>query len=78
MKQTVEKEIIHKKLVAFLPDDPKRWKEMQKMYDHYKQQENTEVCVTPLPLFTKDPYGEITAQKEGNDRMIRERNIRII
>ena len=29
MKQTVEKEIIHKKLVAFLPDDPKRWKEMQ-------------------------------------------------
>lgn len=41
---------------------------MQKMYDHYKQQENTEVCVTPLPLFTKDPYGEITAQKEGNDR----------
>ena len=68
MKQTVEKEIIHKKLVAFLPDDPKRWKEMQKMYDHYKQQENTEVCVIPLPLFTKDPYGEITAQKEENDR----------
>ena len=44
MKQTVENEIIHKKLVAFLPDNPKRWKEMQALYDYYRQQENTEVC----------------------------------
>lgn len=68
MKQTVEKEIIHKKLVAFLPDDPKRWKEMQKLYEYYEQQENTEVCVIPLPLFTKNLYGEITARQEEYDR----------
>ena len=43
MKQTVESEIIYKKLVAFLPDNPKRWKEMQALYDYYTQQENTEV-----------------------------------
>ncbi|MFQ9895806.1 MAG: hypothetical protein ACLRWA_06365 [Lachnospira sp.] len=55
----VESEIIHKKLVAFLPDNPKRWKEMQALYaDYYRQRENTEVCVIPLPLFAKNLYGE--------------------
>lgn len=67
MKQTVEDEIINKKLIAFLPDNPKRWKEMQNMYDYYVQQENTEVCVIPLPLFTKNPYGEVAAQQEDYD-----------
>ena len=77
MKQTVENEIIHKKLVAFLPDNPKRWKEMQALYDYYTQQENTEVCVIPLPLFAKNLYGEIVA---GQDEyaMISAMNIRLI
>lgn len=68
MKQTVENEIIHKKLVAFLPDNPKRWKEMQALYDYYTQQENTEVCVIPLPLFAKNLYGEIVAGQDEYDR----------
>lgn len=68
MKQTVENEIIHKKLVAFLPDNPKRWKEMQALYDYYRQQENTEVCVIPLPLFAKNLYGEIVAGQDEYDR----------
>lgn len=67
MKQTVENEIIHKKLVAFLPDNPKRWKEMQALYDYYTQQENTEVCVMPLPLFAKNLYGEIVAGQDEYD-----------
>ena len=68
MKQTVENEIIHKKLVAFLPDNPKRWKEMQALYDYYTQQENTEVCVIPLPLVAKNLYGEIVAGQDEYDR----------
>lgn len=68
MKQTVENEIIHKKLVAFLPDNPKRWKEMQALYDYYRQQENTEACVIPLPLFTKNLYGGIVAGQDEYDR----------
>lgn len=68
MKQTVENEIIHKKLVAFLPDNPKRWKEMQALYDYYRQQENTEVCVIPLPLFAKSLYGEIVAGQDEYDK----------
>lgn len=68
MKQTVESEIIYKKLVAFLPDNPKRWKEMQALYDYYRQQENTEVCVIPLPLFAKNLYGEIVAGQDEYDR----------
>lgn len=68
MKQTVENEIIHKKLVAFLPDNPKRWKEMQALYDYYRQQENTEVCVIPLPLFAKNLYGEIVAGQDEYDK----------
>lgn len=68
MKQTVENEIIHKKLVAFLPDNPKRWKEMQALYDYYTQQENTEACVIPLPLFTKNLYGGIVAGQDEYDR----------
>lgn len=68
MKQTVENEIIHKKLVVFLPDNPKRWKEMQALYDYYRQQENTEVCVIPLPLFAKNLYGEIVAGQDEYDR----------
>lgn len=68
MKQTVESEIIYKKLVAFLPDNPKRWKEMQALYDYYTQQENTEACVIPLPLFTKNLYGEIVAGQDEYDR----------
>ena len=67
MKQTVESEIIYKKLVAFLPDNPKRWKEMQALYDYYTQQENTEACVIPLPLFTKNLYGEIVAGQDEYD-----------
>lgn len=68
MKQTVESEIIYKKLVAFLPDNPKRWKEMQALYDYYAQQENTEACVIPLPLFAKNLYGEIVAGQDEYDR----------
>lgn len=68
MKQTVESEIIYKKLVAFLPDNPKRWKEMQALYDYYRQQENTEVCVIPLPLFAKNLYGEIVAGQDEYDK----------
>lgn len=68
MKQTVESEIIYKKLVAFLPDNPKRWKEMQALYDYYTQQENTEACVIPLPLFTKNLYGGIVAGQDEYDR----------
>lgn len=68
MKQTVENEIIHKKLVAFLPDNSKRWKEMQALYDYYRQQENTEVCVIPLPLFAKNLYGEIVAGQDEYDK----------
>ena len=68
MKHTVENEIIHKKLVAFLPDNPKRWKEMQALYDYYRQQENTEVCVIPLPLFAKNLYGEIVAGQDEYDK----------
>lgn len=68
MKQTVENEIIYKKLVAFLPDNPKRWKEMQALYDYYRQQENTEACVIPLPLFTKNLYGGIVAGQDEYDR----------
>lgn len=68
MKQMVESEIIYKKLVAFLPDNPKRWKEMQALYDYYTQQENTEACVIPLPLFTKNLYGEIVAGQDEYDR----------
>lgn len=68
MKQTVESEIIYKKLVAFLPDNPKRWKEMQALYDYYTQQENTEACVIPLPLFAKNLYGEIVAGQDEYDK----------
>ena len=68
MKQTVENEIIHKKLVAFLPDNPKRWKELQALYDYYRQQENTEVCVIPLPLFATTLYGEIVAGQDEYDK----------
>ncbi len=68
MKQTVESEIIYKKLVAFLPDNPKRWKEMQALYDYYAQQENTDACVIPLPLFAKNLYGEIVAGQDEYDR----------
>ena len=68
MKRTVESEIIYKKLVAFLPDNPKRWKEMQALYAYYTQQENTEACVIPLPLFTKNRYGEIVAGQDEYDR----------
>ncbi|MFR5398802.1 MAG: phosphorylcholine transferase LicD [Lachnospira sp.] len=68
MKQTVESEIIYKKLVAFLPDNPKRWKEMQALYDYYTQQENTEACVIPLPLFTKNLYGGIVAGQDEYDK----------
>ena len=41
---------------------------MQALYDYYRQQENTEVCVIPLPLFAKNLYGEIVAGQDEYDR----------
>lgn len=50
---------MEKRTVAFLPDNPKRWKELEKLYNYYSCQPDAEVYVIPMPLFRKNPYGEI-------------------
>ncbi len=64
MKDTIESEIVRRKMVAFLPDNPQRWREMQSLYDYYQNQRDTEVYVIPLPVFSKNLYGEIVTTEE--------------
>lgn len=67
VKDIVENTIVKRKMVAFLPDNPQRWKEMESLYHYYQNQPDTEVYVIPLPVFSKNLYGEITAtEKELN------------
>lgn len=71
MKEMLQKEIIMKKLVVFLADNPHRWSELKQLYEYYCRQPDTEVYVTPLPVFKKNMYGEILASREElaeNDR----------
>lgn len=64
VRDSIFKNIVNTKLVLFLPDNPKNWKEMEGLYRYYRAMENVEVCVIPLPVFAKNPYGEVVAKEE--------------
>ena len=68
MKASIQSQIIDRKLVAFVTDNPKRWGELQKLYDYYNDIENTEVMVIALPVLAKNLYGEVVSgAEEWND-----------
>lgn len=71
VKAIIKKEIIDKKIVLFLPDNPQRWNELKKLYEYYNNKQDTEIYVIPLPIFIKNLYGEIIVTDEEwkyNDR----------
>ena len=70
MKSAVQSQIIDRKLVAFVTDNPLRWQELQPLYDYYNNIDNTEAVVIPLPVLAKNLYGEVVSGREewSNDR----------
>ncbi len=59
MEEEIKDSILKKRLIAFLPDNPNNWKEMEILYNTYLKEKNTDILVIPLPVFSKNPYGEI-------------------
>lgn len=64
VKDLIYANIIKCRLVLFLPDNPQNWHEMNELYQYYKAMEDVEVCVIPLPVFSKSPYGQIKEKDE--------------
>lgn len=63
VKEVIEAYIINRRLVLFLPDNPVRWGQADRLYRYYARQEDTLVLVVPMPVFRKNPYGEIVADE---------------
>lgn len=59
IEEEIKSSVLEKRLIAFLPDNPDNWKEMERLYNTYLKEENTDIMVIPLPLFAKSPYGEV-------------------
>lgn len=64
VKKAADTMILKRKTVALLPDSPLRWIEMECLYYFYQNQPDTDVYVIPLPVFAKDPYGQVSATEE--------------
>ena len=61
VKCSIDRLILHRRTVALLPDNPRRWKELENLYCFYQNEPDTDVYVIPLPVFAKNPYGQINA-----------------
>ena len=61
---SVEENLLNRKEIAFFPIGPSEWKGMEKFYIKASSLEDTDIYVVPLPLMTKDIYGQITMSDE--------------
>ena len=61
----IEKNIITRKEILFLPIGAREWKGFEKTYCQYsKQEKESDIYVVPLPLLTKDPLGQVAISEE--------------
>ncbi len=62
--KSVKENIINRKEICFMTVGPKEWKAFETEYKNACLLPDTEVYVIPLPLMTKDVYGNITMSDE--------------
>lgn len=64
LTKIVQERILDRREALFLPTGPEDWKSFIDAYAAEKERADTDVSVVPLPLFTKDPYGQAETQTE--------------
>ncbi len=62
--------IINRREVLFLPIGPREWKGFDELYRKEKENADTDVYVVPLPLMTKDYYGQITMPEKDIEEAV--------
>lgn len=69
IKVAADECIVNRKTVLFLPTAPNRWETMKPYYEAALLEQEVDAYVVPLPVFKKNPYGELTDEKvyEIND-----------
>ena len=66
----IEKNILERKEILFLPIGPREWNGFKKIYRYYTDEMcmdgngKYDIYVVPLPLLTKDPLGQVAVSKE--------------
>ena len=58
-EKTINKYIIERKEILFLPIGPDEWKGLAPIYDLEVKKDEAEIYVVPLPLLRKDPLGRV-------------------
>ncbi len=64
LSKVITENIINRKEKVFLPIGPVEWEGMKAFYEEASSDPDTDVFVVPLPLMTKDIYGQITMSEE--------------
>lgn len=65
LKSIMKTMILDRKVAVFLPVHPNKWIEFEDLYHFYENQQDWDVCVIPLPVFRKNPYGEPILSEEA-------------
>ena len=60
LKSSIEKNILSRKEVLFLPIGPREWQTFNVLHNQLKESPDIDLVVVPLPLFTKDLFGNAT------------------
>ena len=60
LKSALDVSILDRQEILFLPTSFKDWSSMQNIYDQLSGSPDTDLVVLPIPLFTKDYYGQPT------------------
>lgn len=59
VRAAVQQWILDRREVLFLPIGPKEWRGLSTVYESAAADFDTDVYVVPLPLMTKDPFGQV-------------------
>ena len=62
--------IVERKEVLFLPIGPEEWEGFSEAYKMLKSEGKTDIYVIPLPLFKKDPLGQVKISQDEIKRAI--------
>ena len=60
----IEKHVINRKEILFLPIGEKEWKVFDGLFKYYTECDEYDVFVVPMPVFFKDIYGRVIASDE--------------
>ena len=63
---SVEKYIIQRKEALFIPIGYREWSGFEEKYREQLKKTDTDIYVVPLPIFTKDPLGQVEVSNKKN------------